>query len=101
MHYNVEHSVINYDNQSKDLAITKYNLDDREELAQRTYKSAVALRRMLEDKMDIRAKIIRDNTKLLKELEKVTELNQNILEQEIFSTDTELKDNEQIFMRKI
>lgn len=50
MHYNVEHSVINYDNQSKDLAITKYNLDDREELAQRTYKSAVALRRMLEDK---------------------------------------------------
>lgn len=96
MHYNVEHSVINYDNQSKDLAITKYNLDDREELAQRTYKSAVALRRMLEDKMDIRAKIIRDNTKLLKELEKVTELNQNILEQEIFSTDTELKDNEQL-----
>lgn len=71
MHYNVEHSVINYDNQSKDLAITKYNLDDREELAQRTYKSAVALRRMLEDKMDIRAKIIRDNTKLLKELEKL------------------------------
>ena len=46
--------------------------------------------------MDIRAKIIRDNTKLLKELEKVTELNQNILEQEIFSTDTELKDNEQL-----
>ena len=100
MHYNVEHSVINYDNQSKELAVTKYNLDDREELAQRTYKSAVALRRMLEDKMDIRAKIIRDNTKLLKELEKVTELNQNILEQEIFSTDTELKDNEQLQRNK-
>ena len=31
MHYNLEHSVINYDNQSKDLAITKYNLDDRED----------------------------------------------------------------------
>ena len=100
MHYNVEHSVINYDNQSKELAVTKYNLDDREELAQRTYKSAVALRQMLEDKMDIRAKIIRDNTKLLKELEKVTELNQNILEQEIFSTDTELKDNEQLQRNK-
>ena len=56
----------------------------------------MALRRMLEDKMDIRAKIIRDNTKLLKELEKVTELNQTILEQEIFSTDTELKDNEPV-----
>ena len=41
-------------------------------------------------------RFIRDNTKLLKELEKVTELNQNILEQEIFSTDTELKDNEQL-----
>ena len=100
MRYNVEHSVINYDNQSKELAITKYNLDDREELALRTYQSAVALRRMLEDKMDIRAKIIRDNTKLLKELEKVTELNQNILEQEIFSTDTELKDNRQLQQNK-
>ena len=44
MRYNVEHSVINYDNQSKELAITKYNLDDREELALRTYRSAVALR---------------------------------------------------------
>ena len=100
MRYNVEHSVINYDNQSKELAITKYDLDDREELALRTYRSAVALRRMLEDKMDIRAKIIRDNTKLLKELEKVTELNQNILEQEIFSTDTELKDNRQLQQNK-
>lgn len=59
MQYNVEHSVINYDNQSKELAITKYSLDDREELAQRTYKSAVALRQMLEGKMDVRAKIIR------------------------------------------
>ena len=84
----------------KELALTKYDLDDREELARRTYRSAVALRRMLEDKMDIRAKIIRDNTKLLKELEKVTELNQNILEQEIFSTDTELKDNRQLQQNK-
>ena len=96
MQYNVEHSVINYDNQSKELAITKYSLDDREELAQRTYKSAVALRQMLEGKMDVRAKIIRDNTKLLKELEKVTELNQNILEQEIFSTDTDLESSKQL-----
>ena len=72
MHYNVEKQVINYDEQTKALAVTKYEVDDREEAAKRTYEGAVSLRQMLEDKMDIRAKIMRDNTNLLKELEKIT-----------------------------
>ncbi len=87
MHYNVEKQVINYDEQTKALATTKYEVDDREEAAKRTYESALALRQMLEDKMDIRAKIIRTNTNLLKELEKVSSLNQSIMEQEIFTTE--------------
>lgn len=41
------------------------------EEVQRNYGSAVALRQMLENKMDIRAKIIRTNTNLLQELEKL------------------------------
>ena len=80
--YSVQKQVINYDEQSKALALTKYATDDRMEEVQRNYGSAVALRQMLENKMDIRAKIIRTNTNLLQELEKVSTLNQSILEQE-------------------
>ena len=37
--------------------------------------------------MDIRAQIIRNNTNLLQELNKVSMLNQSIMEQEIFISD--------------
>lgn len=85
--YSVQKQVINYTEQSKSLSITKYATDDRMEEAQRNYASAIALRQMLENKMDIRAKIIRTNTGLLQELDKVSTLNQSILEQEVFTTE--------------
>lgn len=85
--YSVQKQVINFTEQSKALAITKYATDDRMEEVERVYESAIALRKMLEDKMDIRAKIIRTNTNLLQELEKVSTLNQNILEQETFASE--------------
>ncbi|WP_373723815.1 hypothetical protein, partial [Bacteroides heparinolyticus] len=100
MNYNVAKQVINYDEQTKALAITKYEVDDREEQATRTYESAMALRKMLEDKMDIRAKIIRDNTNLLQQLEKITNLNQNILEEEIFTSDKNYANNEKLTKNK-
>lgn len=100
MHYNVEKQVINYDEQTKALATTKYEVDDREEAAKRTYESALALRQMLEDKMDIRAKIIRTNTNLLKELEKVSSLNQSIMEQEIFTTEKSQNNSGQLSKEK-
>lgn len=93
MHYNVEKEVINYPEQTKALANTKYAVDDRFENARRTYESARKLREMLEDKMDIRAQIIRTNTNLLQELDKVSTLNQNIIEQEIFTSDKTHNDN--------
>ncbi|WP_315085082.1 hypothetical protein [Bacteroides heparinolyticus] len=100
MNYNVAKQVINYNEQTKALAITKYQVDDREELTTRTYESAVALRQMLEDKMDIRAKIIRDNTNLLQQLEKVTNLNQKILEEEIFTSDKNYNNNKNLIQNK-
>ena len=42
---------------------------------------------MLDERMDVRAQIIRSNTNLLQELNKVSTLNQSIMEQEIFTTD--------------
>lgn len=86
MHYCVNEQVINYPEETKALAITRYAVDDRREYAQRQYDAAVSLRKMLESKMDIRAKIIRSNTNLLNELNKVSTLNQNIMEQEIFTS---------------
>ena len=92
--------VINYDEQSKALALTKYATDDRMEEVQRNYGSAVALRQMLENKMDIRAKIIRTNTNLLQELEKVSTLNQSILEQEIFTTEQSQQNSDKLQREK-
>ena len=98
--YSVQKQVINYDEQSKALALTKYATDDRMEEVQRNYGSAVALRQMLENKMDIRAKIIRTNTNLLQELEKVSTLNQSILEQEIFTTEQSQQNSDKLQREK-
>ena len=85
MYYNVNQQVINYGEETKSLAGTRYAVDDRVELAERTWKSAVALRKMLDDRMDTRASIIRNNSALLQELNQVSNLNQQIMEQEIFN----------------
>ena len=70
------------------------------ELVKRTYESAIALRKMLEDKMDVRAKIIRTNTNLLQELEKVSTLNQSIMEHEIFTTENSQQNSERLLKEK-
>jgi uncharacterized protein involved in exopolysaccharide biosynthesis len=87
MHYSVAEQIINYPEETKALANTRYAVDDRRESVERIYEGAVSLRQMLEERMDIRAKILRDNTNLLNELNKVSTLNQNIMEQEIFVSD--------------
>ncbi len=100
MRYNVQERVINYPEETKALAGTRYEVDDRKELAERTYASAVALRRMLDEKMDVRAQMIRNNTNLLQELNKVSSLNQSIMEQEIFIKDDQQAGNEQLQKEK-
>lgn len=100
MRYCVQERVINYVEETKALANTRYGVDDRVEEAKRIYEGASALRSMLEDKMDVRAKIIRDNTNLLKELENISTLNQNIMEQEIFISDKARDENKQLLNKK-
>ena len=87
MKYNVQERVINYGEETKSLAGTRYEVEDRLGEAERIYEGAIALRKMLDEKMDIRAQIIRNNTNLLQELNKVSMLNQSIMEQEIFISD--------------
>ncbi len=100
MHYNVEKEVINYGEQTKALAITKYEVDDRYEQVLRQYESAVELVKLLEDKMDIRAQILRNKTNLLSELNKVSSLNEKIMEQEIFVSDQAKKENGELLKNK-
>lgn len=96
MRYCVEEQVINYPEETRALAGTRYGVDDRYEIALRDHASAVALRQMLEEKMDVRAQMIRNNTNLLNELNKISTLNQNIMEQEIFISDKAQKNNEKL-----
>lgn len=85
MVYNISEQVINYGEETKALAGTRYEVDDRVEEAERTWNAAVALRKMLDERMDTRANIIRNNSALLNELNQVSNLNQQIMEQEIFN----------------
>lgn len=96
MYYNVEQRVINYGEETKALAGTRYQVDDRLEEVERNYEAAVALRKMLDDRMDIRAKIIKNNTNLLQELNNVSTLNQSIMEQEIFISEDNKEANNKL-----
>ena len=100
MHYNVQERIINYGEETKALAATRYQVDDRLEAAKRTYEGAVALRKMLDEKMEVRAQIIRNNTNLLQELDKVSNLNQSIMEKEIFISDKSKSKSEELQKEK-
>ena len=101
MNYNVQERVINYPEETKALAITRYEVEDLLEDVEKAYESATARRKMLEDKMDIRAQIIRSNTNLLQELEKVSTLNQSIMEREIFTSTQSQENNPKLYEDKI
>lgn len=101
MNYNVQERVTNYPEETKALAITRYEVEDRLEDVEKAYESATARRKMLEDKMDIRAQIIRSNTNLLQELEKVSTLNQSIMEREIFTSTQSQENNPKLYEDKI
>lgn len=100
MRYCVQERIINYGEETESLAATRYQVDDRLEKAMREYEGAVALRKMLEDKMDVRAQIVRNNTNLLQELDKVSKLNQSIMEQEIFISDDAKESNKDLLQKK-
>lgn len=100
MHYNVQEGVINYNEETKALAGTRYEVDDRMEEVQRIYEGAVSLRKALDEKMNVRARMIRNNTDLLQELNKVSALNQSIMEKEIFISDKSKVNSEELKREK-
>lgn len=100
MNYNVSERIINYNEETKALSSTRYQVDDRLEEALRTYEGAISLKKMLDEKMDTRAQMIRNNTNLLNELNKVSSLNQSIMEKEIFTSDNNKSKSDDLMKEK-
>ncbi|MDD6472309.1 MAG: hypothetical protein PUF62_04655 [Bacteroidales bacterium] len=98
--YNIQERVINYTEESKALAITRYEVDDRLEEVMRRYESAVALRKLLDEKMDVRAQTIINQSNLLKNLDKISTTTQDIMKREIFISDKNHESDNELTKKK-
>ncbi len=86
--YNVRNRIINYDEQTKQVAAldTEYDLRYQEILL--NYNSANASIRHLETQLDENVQFLRGNTEFLAKLNKVSDLNAKVAETEAFYTDS-------------
>lgn len=91
--YNVDNNIINYEEQTKALAIARSNYEDRYEAALKDYKSSSGLLASLEQHMDTRSKLFRANTEFLKTLDDIATINGKITEIETFNSDEALKND--------
>lgn len=85
--YNIEHNVINYLEQTKALAISYTDYEDRYEETMRRLQSSQKLVESLEKQMAIRTKLIYANKDFLKSLDNIANINGKITEMEIFTDD--------------
>lgn len=85
--FSVANGIINYGDQTKSLANSYENFEDRYEDAMKRFNSASELVRALEDQMNARQKAFLTNKKFLKLLDNITEYNSKITEIEMFSSD--------------
>lgn len=91
--YNVHHNIINYEEQTKALAIAKSEYEDRYEAAQKEYQSSSKLLESLEKHLDTRSKLYLANTDFLKTLEEIASINGKITELETFTAPEALKND--------
>ena len=85
--YNVKNNVINYLEQTKAIAISRTNYEDRCEAIRREYESSSNLVKQLEQRMETRAKLFRANTEFIDALSDITTINGKITEIQNFSTE--------------
>lgn len=82
--FNTKHKIINYNEQTKHLAAMNNDFESRYNEIKLDNQSSAALIKALEGKMDIRTKLILENTQFLSALTKVSTLHGQIAEAEIF-----------------
>lgn len=85
--YNIKNSVINYLEQTKAIAISFADFENRCEETARRIKSSSQLIEGLEQYMQTRIKLVETNDEFIKALEDISKINGKITEIEIFTTE--------------
>lgn len=85
--YNIENKIINYDEQTKAIAGSFSEFENRYEETLRNYESSTRLLEGLEKYMHIRTQLIKSNEKFLSALETISKISGKITEIESFTTE--------------
>lgn len=94
--YNVENKIINYLEQTKAIAISYTDYENRYEEVQKAYNSSAELIKQFENQMSLKQKISKSNEKFVKALDEISNINRKITEIEIFSTDDDASNNQEL-----
>ena len=99
--YNVKNSVINYIEQTKAIAHSFADFENRYEEPRRNYESSSSIIKNLEQYMDIRTKLVKSNEEFINTLAEVSRISGKITEIETFTSDEMLsKDQELVKYRE-
>lgn len=85
--YNIKNSVINYQEQTKAIAGSFSDFENRYEEVIRRINSSSQLLEGLEQYMRVRVKLVQANDEFIKALEEISKINGKITEIEIFTTE--------------
>lgn len=98
--YSVENKIINYQEQTKSLAGSLYNYEDRYELVQQELNSSADLLKKFDNQILLRQEISEKNEEFIKALDNISAINRKITEIEIFNTNNNEKNNEKLSFYK-
>lgn len=94
--YNIKNNVINYPEQTKALAGSYTNYEDRYEETMRRFQSSQRLVESLEKQMAIRTKLFHTNKDFINSLDNIANVNGKITEIEIFTDNKEQNKNQDL-----
>lgn len=94
--YNIEHGVINYQEQTKALTNALSGFNDRYEMVLKEYESSTQLVNDLEKQMETRGKLFRANTEFIDLLNELSSINGRITELEAFGTGADSEANNEL-----
>ena len=94
--YNVENGVINYLEQTKAIAISFTEYENKVSLAKQEYESSSKILNELDRQMGIRANLMRSNADFVSMLDTLSTHNAKIAEIEMFSTNEAIEKNDEL-----
>ena len=98
--YNIKNSVINYQEQTKAIAGSFSDFENRYEEVIRRINSSSQLLEGLEQYMRVRVKLVQANDEFIKALEEISKINGKITEIEIFTTEDTQNDDPELLKYK-